>query len=52
MIHVGGDVYVIVDSRNQVCSVHATWDGAFDRIAYLQTQSSQTYSIAHRLLKE
>lgn len=52
MVHVGGDVYVVIDDRGQVCSVHETWDGACDRIIELNKSSNKTYSICHRLLKE
>lgn len=52
MLHVGDDVYVVIDDRGQVCSVHETWGNAFDRCVDLGCKFGKTYSIVHRLLKE
>lgn len=63
MVHVGGDVYVVLRDDGALCSVHATWDGAKSKCVWLEKTSGEDtigytgkvvkghkYSIVHRIL--
>jgi len=50
MIHVGGDLYLVVrvDSRETI-SVHSTWDGANEKIKFLHLNPNNDFDYSIRL---